>query len=30
MVLSVSGSTDRYRRLVLRLAEHLELVPPRG
>jgi hypothetical protein len=30
MVLSVSGSTDPYRRLVLRLAEHLELVPPPG
>jgi hypothetical protein len=28
MALSVSGSTDLYRRLVLRLAEHLELVQP--
>jgi hypothetical protein len=30
MALSVSGSTDLHRRLVLRLAEHLELVQPGG
>jgi hypothetical protein len=30
MALSVSGHTDPYRRLLLGLAEHLDLVAPPG